>query len=128
MLVFRIEDAAGVGAYRSNCESHPVDHTQPAPWEDPKLRMAWAGLCDDGIHKDYYFGCGSLTQLRRWFHCEDWRRTAHEAGLRVSVYKIDPLAFNPNERTARLAYRGSKQVIFRRESAQHVRSIPLTDL
>lgn len=128
MLVFRIEDAAGVGAYRASCETHPVDHSQPCPWEDPRLRAAWAGLCDAEINKDYYFGCASLTQLRRWFHCANWRAAAHEAGLRVSVYKVDSLACHPVEHEAMLAYRGSKQVVFRKASAQHVRSIPLTEL
>ncbi|AQT27805.1 hypothetical protein HOR67_gp43 [Ralstonia phage RS-PI-1] len=129
MLVFRVEDAAGVGAYRSKCHRHPEDDArQPLPWEDRGLMAPWAGLCDAGIHKDYFFGFGSLTQARRWFHDGDWRASAHEAGLRVSVYKVDALACSPLDRDAMLAYRGSKQVVFRKASAQLVRSIPLNTL
>jgi hypothetical protein len=130
MLVFRIEDAAGVGAYRASCDIHPMidDGAQPMPFEDRKLRAAWAGLCDAEINRDYYFGCGSLTQLSRWFHDENWRETAHEAGLRVSVYEVDALAYHPTEHGAMLAYRGTKQVVFRRASAQLVRSIPIPEL
>ncbi|MFV5727525.1 hypothetical protein, partial [Escherichia coli] len=82
-------------------------------------------LVGSGINRDYFFGFGSLTQLKCWFYDEEWRAHADASGLRISVYEVDALACHPTEIDAYLAYRGSKQVIFRRESARLVRHISL---
>lgn len=129
MLVFRIEDASGAGAYSSDCEEHPSDiETQPSPWNDPGLRRTWERLETKGIAGTYRFGCKSMDQLRRWFNCNVWRRAAHASGLRITVYKIDGRRAHPSGRKERVAYHGSKQVIFYRQAAQPIRTLPIAAL
>lgn len=128
MMVFRIEDSAGFGAYSSGCYFHPRDSSgrQPLPIEDSELLSHWKRLSDRGLYRQYKFGFESIHQLKHWFYDKEWRLAAHAEGLRVVAYSINPVLSNPNDSQFITVYRGSKQLIFWHRLSRYVRNIPLS--
>lgn len=103
MLVFRVEDANGMGPYQdssanTDCWTLCADHADmfhPSPLRDSKLR---------GISPDEFCALDSPEALLRWFR--GWLERLAEFGFVVTIY---------NARYARVGENG--QALFRKERA-----------
>ena len=121
MLVYRIEDSKGRGAFNNLVfhardivqdagfwnEPNPVRH--PSPNECPVLRPVFKGWGDQ------YFGFDTIQKLVSWFDSERIRVAMHELGGRVVVYEC------PDEHCVI----APEQMIFIKSKARVVEYIPI---
>lgn len=116
-LCFRVENADGVGMYRSDnrigrAMQDPQRH--PLPDEDAMLRHAWSVLQETHQSHMFLFGFSSIPQLRSWIYDERVVDSLGEAGFMLAVYSCEEY------------YLGDTQMIFRRETAELVGRTQLT--
>lgn len=113
MIVYRVENAVGVGPYASGDACDIWDYAyidsdrHPGPGGRDLFEFPLTAV----------FGFTSKAQLRKWFHASE-RRAAEKLGLLVYVYKCDK----------RDVFRGRQQCAFSREHAACIMTINLTEI
>lgn len=91
MKVYRIQDDAGIGFYRSYYwrMDGKVTINHPTPDDDAKLCMVYEdiGRTDwlTGKSPVVRYGFATLTQMRQWVYKEEWRIAMHKHGFKVHV-------------------------------------------
>jgi hypothetical protein len=97
--VYRIQDAAGIGPYRSHLlpQFHAFDEVRhPAPSDDSKLRDAlfrWADGAEFppwNIPWNHAWRCGftSVQMLRAWFYDDEWLEMFRYSGYKLMRYTV----------------------------------------
>ncbi|MDX0260532.1 hypothetical protein GOC60_04815 [Sinorhizobium meliloti] len=122
MLIYRIEDTSGYGAFgaglayehddhrkcRHSAYRHPGPSTEDGPMRD--LFVYGRG----GNPDDYFFGCKSKSQLRSWFGSIPGRRAMAKAGGVMVTYDV------PDDAVVK----GRTQIAFVKSRATKVSSVP----
>lgn len=110
MIVYRVENASGVGPYHGSMW-HPSRHqnklTHPNPMWDEGMCEEWARRVGGMYGSQYVFGFKSMEQLHEWFNAEELEH--------VREYKYDIVAFEVAETDVIM---GERQLAFVRASAQ----------
>lgn len=99
--IYRIEDKEGYGMYRSgrnleyfftsDRERHPQPHNDSLLCQEFSI---YSNLYfnSDGVpteESEYYFGFGSIQQLRNWIYKDDWLVELHNIGFMISEYTCE---------------------------------------
>lgn len=123
MIIFRIEDFDGQGAYR-NLVHKAVKITEyyaysrerhPDPYmEKESLRTRWFRM-PHAVREKWYFGFYSINQMTEWFNCPKFRNTLNDLGGCMALYKLD----------GRKIIKGDRQIIFRKDWAELVERVPI---
>lgn len=127
MLVYRIEDSSGRGAFLNLIDCYDLiafyegvkrayDHPGPT-----SAREHGTELCRlfayDPRYRSYRFGCRSKHQLRMWFRSPAGRAAmANHGGVMVTYYVPDQYVKH-----------GRYQVAFETEHATKISSVPAND-
>ncbi|MCG5484014.1 MAG: hypothetical protein KK482_09870 [Sinorhizobium meliloti] len=123
MLIYRIENTSGAGAFRAGLAYEHDAHRKagcrsayyhPSPYSGEELGTELSDLFMKGKTDDYHFGCRSKSQLRSWFRSAPGRRAMAKAGGVVVTYEA------PREAVAL----GKTQVAFDINRAAKVSSVP----
>lgn len=126
MLVYRIEDQNGFGAFHALDRFHDyhafeeglrtaMDH--PAACSDEERGTELAQYSDPRTRIGFRFGCRSKPQLRMWFRSKTGREAMAAAGGVMVTYWV------PDD----LVKRGRYQVIFPIDKATKVSAVPAND-
>lgn len=92
MLMYRIEDEYGNGAYSASVDvvygaldGENCINRHPNPYNDDGLSPYWSSLESS---YEWLFGFSSLAQYARWFYLEHGRQWMAEHGLKLKVYSV----------------------------------------
>lgn len=118
-LVYRVENAEGLGMYRSKADYHisgcpdfqDDGDRHPCPSEDAKLGWSW------DVHPTWVFGFASKEQLMFWLYKESWRRYIKSGGFTIAVYEVDDGYYKL----------GDTQACFNRDHAIRITNIDIVD-
>lgn len=102
--VYRIENKAGRGPYSTGfCSALSrelySDARHPGPHDDREL-----GYFSLAYRRRFVFGFRTKAQLRSWFYPRDWRQALHDAGYRLTKWRVP----------AGMAHVSDVQAVFRR--------------
>jgi hypothetical protein len=127
MIVYRIEDSNGYGAFHSLSYAHddfalqedvPQAMSHPAPRSDAERGTELAAFYRGGFADDRFrFGCRSKHQLRLWFRSEKGRGAMAQYGGVMVTYYV------PDEHVKR----GRYQVAFNIDKASRLSSVPANE-
>jgi hypothetical protein len=104
MLVWRIEQADGNGPYRDDDVALPGRHTFICPRRNP--------VPLDCLPFDYFYGCASYRDLRRWFWTKRdhvfWKALARRKDWFLTVYQVPKKAVSFKPYGQQIAFRKSE--------------------
>lgn len=120
MLVYRVEDAGGMGMYVDMWKPCTDDEgfandRHPSPLTCDILKQKIKEKSHLRELRDYHFGFTGKEQLHNWIYRKEWRDRMTEYGGVIKVYKVDK----------RLTLCSNEQVMFVKEKAKLVDELPV---
>lgn len=113
-LIWRVETRDGYGMYfydsltRKAGLSMVFSERHPSPFQDSILSLRWETTCLSGGSNRWFFGFGTLEQLKRW--TDSHRLKMDECGFVVRVYSV----------YKRSSIIGDKQAVFKKHRSKLV--------
>lgn len=118
MLVYRIENAGGIGPFSTDDDADAAFIAFELCSHGFSTEQHPLPSLPDGVVdlRPYHFGFNSIEQMMSWFDTNASRRSLEKSGFELSVYETDDY------------YEINKQVIFIRNKATKIETLTLGDI